>query len=260
MTSRETVIINTRADREKVARWADGVSEGTIVEFRKKTRSHEQSAKMHAMLGEVADQVVWYGSKLKVEDWKNMFTASLRKAQVVPGIDAGTVVPLGIHTSTMTVDEMSNMIEAIYAFGADPDHPVVFKDHRQQDQSNPGEESPSASAGEDAPAGGPASQDGESPAASPSSTPHDWLFNIARMLWAATNYNGDISVLRNQKVAAIASYPKPEDCPAIITGKAESVFAYCKQVTEGSIEPQDGLALVAGVVGCDQDDLKGVPA
>lgn len=126
MSTREAVVINTPADREKVVRWARGVSDGTIVEFRKSTRSHEQNAKMHAMLGEVSDQVVWYGHKLKVEDWKNMFTASLRKASVVPGIDPGTVVPLGIHTSTMTIDEMSNMIELIYAFGAENN--VTFKE------------------------------------------------------------------------------------------------------------------------------------
>ena len=133
MTTRATVTISGPAEREQVIRWARNVEIGTIVEFRKKTRSNEQNAKLHAMLGEVAEQVVWYGSKLKVEDWKNMFTASLRKAQVVPGIDPGTVVPLGIHTSTMTVDEMSNMIEAIYAFGADPEHPVVFKEPQQPD-------------------------------------------------------------------------------------------------------------------------------
>jgi hypothetical protein len=130
MTStRAVVTINGPDDRDQVARWAKNVDLGTVVEFRKKTRSVEQNAKLHAMLAEVADQVVWYGQKLKVEDWKNMFSASLRKAQVVPGIDPGTVVPLGIHTSTMTIDEMSNMIELIYAFGADPEHPVTFHDH-----------------------------------------------------------------------------------------------------------------------------------
>lgn len=139
MSTREAVVINTPADREKVVRWARGVSDGTIVEFRKSTRSHEQNAKMHAMLGEVSDQVVWYGQKLKVEDWKNMFTASLRKASVVPGIDPGTVVPLGIHTSSMTIDEMSNMIELIYAFGAQND--VTFKDPKQD--NTPSDDTPS---------------------------------------------------------------------------------------------------------------------
>lgn len=142
MSTREAVVINTPADREKVVRWARGVSDGTIVEFRKSTRSHEQNAKMHAMLGEVSDQVVWYGQKLKVEDWKNMFTASLRKASVVPGIDPGTVVPLGIHTSSMTIDEMSNMIELIYAFGAQND--VTFKEPKPEN-TNSDDESPTPS-------------------------------------------------------------------------------------------------------------------
>ena len=142
MSTREAVVINTPADREKVVRWARGVSDGTIVEFRKSTRSHEQNAKMHAMLGEVSDQVVWYGQKLKVEDWKNMFTASLRKASVVPGIDPGTVVPLGIHTSTMTIDEMSNMIELIYAFGAQNN--VMFKEPKPEN-TNSDDEPPAPS-------------------------------------------------------------------------------------------------------------------
>lgn len=101
-----------------------------------------------------------------------------------------------------------------------------------------------------------ASTEGDGIAAQSSSPSSLWLLNIARMLWAATNYNGDVSILKAQKLAAVASYPKPDDCPAIISGKAESVYAYCKQITEGSLEPADGLAIIAGVVGCDQDDLK----
>lgn len=148
MTTRQTVTIQSPEDRQRIANWARNVDLGTIVEFRKKTRSHEQNAKLHAMLGEVSSQVVWYGQKLKVEDWKNMFSASLRKAQVVPGIDPGTVVPLGIHTSTMTIDEMSNMIELIYHFGAQPEHPVTFKDPNTEDSEAP---PPRASDEDDAP-------------------------------------------------------------------------------------------------------------
>lgn len=135
MTTRAAVTINSREDREKVARWAEKVPDGTIVEFRKKTRSHEQNAKLHAMLAEVSEQVDWYGAKLEPEDWKTMFTASLRKANVIPGIDSGTVVPLGLSTSAMTVDEMSNLIELIYAFGADPAHPVSFREPQEDNQN-----------------------------------------------------------------------------------------------------------------------------
>jgi len=157
MSTRETVTIKTPDDRQKIARWAHQTAEGTVVTFRKKSRSTEQSAKMWAMLGEVAAQVDWYGQKLEAEDWKDVFTASLRHARVVPGIDKGTYVPLGMHTSTLTVEEMTNLIELIYAFGAE--HNVIFKDPKEQnsDEAHPPSSS-SESAGEvsDPPSASPA--------------------------------------------------------------------------------------------------------
>jgi hypothetical protein len=138
MSSRAVVTIHGPEERDQVARWARNVEPGTVVEFRKKSRSTEQNAKLWAMLGEVSDQVEWYGAKLDPEDWKDMFTASLRHARVVPGIDKGTFVPLGMRTSQMTIAEMTDLIELIHAFGADPAHPVTFKD------SDPGEDLPSS--------------------------------------------------------------------------------------------------------------------
>ncbi len=110
MSTRQTVTIQGPADRDQIARWARNVETGTVVTFRKKSRSSEQSAKMWAMLNEVADQVEWYGAKLDAEDWKDVFTASLRHARVVPGIDKGTYVPLGMHTSTLTIEEMKKAL------------------------------------------------------------------------------------------------------------------------------------------------------
>lgn len=125
-----------------------------------------------------------------------------------------------------------------------------------EEQQNPDDEnSPVPSSSEDT---DPASVSGSGDLAAQSSPlpQHaEWLVNVARMLWAATNPNGDINVLKAQKRAAIASYPKDDDCPLTISGKAESVYGYCERVVEGTIGKQDGLALIAGVVGCDQDDL-----
>jgi len=129
MSTRQTVTIQGPDDRQRIATWARNVEAGTVVTFRKKSRSTEQSAKMWAMLHEVSEQVEWYGQKIDAEDWKDMFTASLRHARVVPGIDKGTFVPLGMRTSTMTIEEMTNLIELIYAFGAQ--HDVTFKDPKQ---------------------------------------------------------------------------------------------------------------------------------
>lgn len=117
--TRRTFIVRSRKDREAIARWAAECSEGVSVEFKAPRRNLDQNALMWCLLGEISKQVVWYGAKLSAEDWKDVLTASLRKARVVPGIDPGTYVPLGMRTSDMTKAEMAELIELILAFGAE---------------------------------------------------------------------------------------------------------------------------------------------
>lgn len=117
--SRATVILRKPADRERVARWAAKVPDNTTVEFRAPRRSLDQNAKLWAMLSDISRQVEWHGQKLTAEDWKTIGTASLRKCRFVPGIDPGTVVPLGLRTSDMTKAEMAELIESLFAFGAE---------------------------------------------------------------------------------------------------------------------------------------------
>lgn len=90
-----------------------------MVTFKEPTRSLEQNAKLWACLTDVANQVDWYGKKLTAEDWKCVFSASLRNTRVVPTIDGDGFVPLGMSTSKMSKAEMSALIELIHAFGAD---------------------------------------------------------------------------------------------------------------------------------------------
>lgn len=91
------------------------------------TRSGEQNRRLWAMLGDVSDQVNWYGQKLQPEEWKDVFSASLKRQAVVPGIDGGFVV-LGMRTSKMSIKAMSELIELMFAFGAQPEHPVHWTD------------------------------------------------------------------------------------------------------------------------------------
>ena len=116
--SRALVVIRTDADRKRVAIWAQNVQPGSRVEFKAPRRSLDQNSRLWAMLTEVAHQVDWYGQKLTPEDWKDVFTAALRRARVVPGIDGG-FVPLGMRTSDMSKGEMSALFELIEAFGAE---------------------------------------------------------------------------------------------------------------------------------------------
>lgn len=87
------------------------------VSVKPKTRSLEQNSRLWAMLTDVSRQVVWHGRKLSPEEWKHVFTASLKRQDVVPGLDGGFVV-LGQSTSQMSVREMGDLMELISAFGA----------------------------------------------------------------------------------------------------------------------------------------------
>lgn len=71
---------------------------------------------MWANLEDIAQQVVWYGVKLTKDEWKDVLTAALKKQKVVPGIEGGFVV-IGARTSTMSVAEMTELIELSTAFG-----------------------------------------------------------------------------------------------------------------------------------------------
>jgi len=88
-----------------------------VIELRKETRTVRQNARLWAMLTEISQQVDWYGRKLTAEQWKHVFSASLKKQDVVPGLDGGFVV-LGLSTSKMTKAEMSDLQMLMEAFGA----------------------------------------------------------------------------------------------------------------------------------------------
>jgi hypothetical protein len=74
---------------------------------------------MWAALGDVSEQVVWYGKKLTPDDWKNVFSASLKRLDVVPNLDGSGFVALGMSTSRLSKREMADLITLIDAFGAE---------------------------------------------------------------------------------------------------------------------------------------------
>ena len=115
--SKQVFILAHATARQRAIDAVRSAPEGYRVEIRQQTRTLEQNARMWAMLGEIADQVVWYGQKLTSEEWKDVLTAGLKRQKVVPGIDGGFVV-IGARTSKMTRTEMSELTEFAYAFGA----------------------------------------------------------------------------------------------------------------------------------------------
>ena len=97
--------------------------DGYCVTVKPKTRTLEQNSRLWALLSEVSSQVLWHGERLTPEEWKHIFSASLKKQKLVQGIDGGLVV-LGQSTSKMTVAELGDLMTVIEAFGAN--HGVNF--------------------------------------------------------------------------------------------------------------------------------------
>jgi len=123
---KQKYFLRSKEIKERAAKAVLSAPDGYVVEIKPATRSLEQNARLWAHLGEVSEQVEWYGQKLSPEDWKTMFTASLKKSRVVPSLDPGGFVVMGLQTSKMTKAEMSALMELIEAFGAE--HDVVFSD------------------------------------------------------------------------------------------------------------------------------------
>jgi hypothetical protein len=86
-------------------------------------RSLSQNSCMWAALTDIAEQIEWVvnGRRQKItpEDWKHILSGALFKEQrIAEGIDGGFVV-LGQSTSKMTKEQMSQLLELIYMFGAE---------------------------------------------------------------------------------------------------------------------------------------------
>lgn len=124
--SRKTFILAHAEARRRALQAVQDAPDGWMVTVAEQARNLEQNARLWASLTDVSQQVEWYGKKLTPEDWKHIFTSSLRKLEVVPNLDGTGFVALGLSTSRMSKREISDLLELIYAFGYE--RGVIFGD------------------------------------------------------------------------------------------------------------------------------------
>lgn len=128
--TRALVILNSKAERDKVADWAKRLPFGTRIEFKEPKRSVPQNDRMWAALTDVATQVPYHGIKLSADDWKLIFLDALkREVRMVPNLDGTGFVSLGRSSSDLSKQEFSDLLELIAAFGAE--HGVQFQDDKE---------------------------------------------------------------------------------------------------------------------------------
>jgi len=107
------------------------------VEIKGPKRTNDQNGKLHAMLGDLAEQLTHYGQQLDVEDWKDVFMDELQRdhrqeARFARGLYGAGIVPLGRSTSDLDVAEFSDLITLVYAFGDSKG--VVWSEPKPKDQ------------------------------------------------------------------------------------------------------------------------------
>lgn len=113
-----SIRLTSAENRQKACAAIQSAPEGWVVEIHGESRSAAQNRKLWPMLADFAAQVTHNGRRYSKENWKDLLTAAFVRAEVVPGLDGG-VVALGLSTSRMTMSDFSELVEFIYAMGAE---------------------------------------------------------------------------------------------------------------------------------------------
>ena len=115
--------ITGEASRQAIKREADAAPIGHVVTIAEPNRNLEQSAKFHAMCGDIARQKPFAGQMRKPEQWKVLLVsghavATKQGSEMVPGLE-GEWCNLRESTASMGVKRMSSLIEYVIAYCAE---------------------------------------------------------------------------------------------------------------------------------------------
>lgn len=124
----QVVRLVSNAAREMAKRLIDAAPLGAVVQIMLALRTNEQNSKMWAMLSDVS-RAKPDGRNLTPDKWKCLFMDAIGiPADWEPGLNGG-VVNVGYRSSRLNKAQMSDMIEQMYAYGAE--HSVVWTEPQQ---------------------------------------------------------------------------------------------------------------------------------
>jgi hypothetical protein len=92
-----------------------------VAEFRTDTRSMAQNRIMWSCLSDLSRQVTWFGKRMTPDGWKHWITGHLNGQELHPNMDGTGFISVtkGASTSSMTIAEMTAVIDLCHAFGAE---------------------------------------------------------------------------------------------------------------------------------------------
>ncbi|WP_226552939.1 recombination protein NinB [Celeribacter naphthalenivorans] len=114
----QTIILRGRSQRQFAHTLLDKAPADAIVNIRKATRTVDQNAKMWAMLSDVS-RARPEGRICTPETWKCLFMHALgHETRFELGLN-GEPFPVGFRSSSLNKEQMSDLIEFIYAWGSE---------------------------------------------------------------------------------------------------------------------------------------------
>lgn len=124
MTERQVFRLVHETARKRAVSAVANAPEEFVVTVQPPTRSLEANAKLHAELAEIAESIEWAGRKRDIEVWKRLLTAAWLRArgesvELLPALDGHGVDVVFRRTSTLSVAEMSELIEYVIAWKAE---------------------------------------------------------------------------------------------------------------------------------------------
>jgi hypothetical protein len=99
------------------------------------SRTLPENSLLHALIGEVARKIEWAGKKRDAETWKRLLVAAWcrvhgESVEVLPALDGHGVDIVPARTSKLTKKECADLIEYIYAWGAE--NGITWDDYMQE--------------------------------------------------------------------------------------------------------------------------------
>jgi hypothetical protein len=113
-----TVRLIGQSQRDHAKRLIDAAPAGHVVKLGAETRRDAQNRKLWPMLADIQQQVPGMET-YALDDLKLRFLNALgEELRFLPTLEGEGMFPVGLRSSTLTVQQFSGLVELLYAFGA----------------------------------------------------------------------------------------------------------------------------------------------
>lgn len=126
MADRRTIFLDSPHGIARAHRQIEDAPADYVCRIGKRTRSDEQNRKLWPMLADIQRQVPGMAT-YSADDIKLRFLNLLGvEMRFLPTLEGEGMFPVGLRSSTLTVEQFSALVELLYKFGAE--HGVVWTD------------------------------------------------------------------------------------------------------------------------------------